>query len=341
MTERQAALQDFLTQAKWGAAVVGWLAGDASNRRYARLRLEAHSAMLMDADPAKGEDVRPFIAVTHWLRGRGLSAPAIMAADEVRGFLLLEDLGDDLYARLCARDVTLEQPLYAAAVDLLHELHLADPADALMNGHGPALYDAAVLRREAALVTDWYLPAASGQTVSDDLRAEYLALVDAACARVATVRTAYVLRDYHAENLMWLPKRSPRAAQVGLLDYQDALIGHPAYDLVSLLEDARRDLSPGLAQAMLARYAARAGTGAEFLADYAVLGAQRNLKIIGIFARLCRRDGKPRYLTLLPRVWAHLQHDLAHPALAPLRDFVARHLPVPTPAVCQRIQGDR
>lgn len=302
------------------------VAGDASNRRYFR----AGEAILMDAPPERGEDVRPFVAVTQRLRRRGLSAPEVLARDDERGFLLLEDLGDDLYARLCAVNPSLEPPLYEAAVDLLHSLD-ADPAD------GVPPYDRSVLDREAALLIDWWCPAA-GMGAGNDLRAEYLGLMREALGDIAETRNALVLRDYHAENLLWLPEREGDA-RVGLLDYQDALIGHPAYDLVSLLEDARRDLSPGLAEAMVARFLSRRPDldDAAFRAAYDALGAQRNAKIVGIFARLCVRDGKPRYLSMIPRVWAHFRRDLSAPAMAPLRKFVEKHIPEPTESLLNAI----
>jgi aminoglycoside/choline kinase family phosphotransferase len=195
----------------------------------------------------------------------------------------------------------------------------------------------AVLMREARLLVEWYLPAASGCPVPPDLAAEFDALAETAFRTVASARVAAVLRDYHAENLIWLPARRGHA-RVGMLDFQDMLVGHPAYDLVSLLEDARRDIPPELRAAMLARYLDRSGADpAAFDAAAHVLAAQRNLKILGLFTRLCRRDGKPRYLAYLPRVWAHLRRDLAHPALADLDRFVAAHVPPPEPAVIARI----
>jgi aminoglycoside/choline kinase family phosphotransferase len=214
-------------------------------------------------------------------------------------------------------------------------------------------YDAAVLAREAALIRDWWLPAATGATPSPELAAEFDGLVAEAAATVeprrggtgrggtgrgGTGREVLVLRDYHADNLIWLPLRAGRA-RVGLLDYQDALAGHAAYDLMSLLEDARRDTSAELREAMIARYLGRRTEvdAVEFRAAYAVLGAQRNLKIVGIFARLAIRDGKPRYLGLIPRVWGHLMRDLSHPALAPLAGWVARHVPPPEPAALARV----
>jgi aminoglycoside/choline kinase family phosphotransferase len=292
----------------------------------------------MDAPPERGEDVRPFLAVTEWLREHGLSAPGPLAADLAAGLLLLEDLGDELFARHAARHPQNEADLYAAAVDLLAALARLTAPDRIGSGDASARllhYDGTILRREAALFVEWWLPAVS--TMTSAKAADFRELITQATASVAGARQVVVLRDYHAENLVWLPNRSGHA-RVGLLDYQDALAGHAAYDLVSLLEDARRDTSTELQEAMIDRYlAARPELDrTTFLADYAVLGAQRNLKIIGIFARLARRDRKPRYLALIPRVWRHLQRDLSHPALRPLADWIARHAPAPEPEVLAR-----
>jgi hypothetical protein len=343
MAERDARLAAFLDAAGWSRQAARPLAGDASNRRYLRLGPEpGHpAAVLMDAPPSSGEDVRPFVAVTHWLRQHGFSAPGIAAADPDHGFLLLEDLGDDLYTPLLARKPELEAELYGIAVDLLAEL-ATFPAPGEIGPEGCRVglppYDAAVLAREAALVREWWLPAATGAPPPPDLAAEFDGLVREATAAVDATRDVLVLRDYHADNLIWLPRRAG-IARVGLLDYQDALAGHAAYDLMSLLEDARRDTSDELQEAMIARYL---GCRPEldrhaFRAAYSALGAQRNLKIVGIFARLAIRDGKPRYLDLIPRVWGHLMRDLSHPALAPLAGWVARHVPPPEPAALARV----
>jgi aminoglycoside/choline kinase family phosphotransferase len=338
VTPRDAAIAGFLDAAGWGDATIAPLAGDASNRRYLRLARGRETAVLMDAASERGEDIRPFLAVTDWLRAHGLSAPRPMAADAGTGLLLLEDLGDDLFVRHAARHPAEERTLYAVAVDLLTALAASPPAARIGSSSATMLlgaYDEAVLAREAALFTGWWLPAVSA--VSSGMASDFAGLVGAATAAVAEARDVLVLRDYHAENLLWLPARAG-AARVGLLDYQDALAGHAAYDLVSLLEDARRDTAPELQAAMLARYLdARPDLDPEaFRAAYAALGAQRNLKIIGIFARLARRDGKSRYLALIPRVWRHLQRDLSHPALAPLADWIARHAPAPEPDVLAR-----
>ncbi|MFT3975134.1 MAG: phosphotransferase [Amaricoccus sp.] len=330
---RDAEIAGFLAAAGWGAAVRQPLAGDASARRYERLHRGAAPAILMDVPPASGLAVGPFLAVDRWLRAAGLSAPEVFAADEAGGLVLLEDLGDDLFARICAAQPEREAGLYAAAVDLLADLQaLPPPAGAW----SPPPYDLAFLLREAGLMLEWYLPASAGSAASPDLVAEFQALATAALAPVALQTTA-VYRDFHAENLLWLPGRAGHA-RVGLLDFQDMLIGHPAYDLVSLLADARRDVAPDLARAMEARYIDRTGADREsFTAAARVLSAQRNMKIMGLFTRLCRRDGKARYVDLLPRVWGYLAADLAHPGLAPLAAFVGRHLPAPEPGVRARI----
>ncbi len=334
MSAREAAKDAFLARAGWGAARRTPLAGDAAARRYERVAGGPAPAVLMDAPPAAGEDVRPFAALTGWLRGRGFGAPEILAADPEAGLLLLEDLGDGLFARLCASDPGCEETLYAAAVDLLLALREIPPP-AIAEGHGCAhavpTYDTAALIREARLAVDWWTPAAAA-ALSPDASAEYDARIAEACAGIAGSGAVLTLRDYHAENLIWAPAATG-LGRVRLLDYQDALAGHPAYDLVSLLEDARRDTSAALREAMTARYLAAASEDPlSFSAACAALAAQRNLKIVGIFARLALRDGKPVYLKLIPRVWAHLLRDLSHPHLAALAAFVARWIPEPTPA---------
>lgn len=323
----------FLARDGWGERRP--LAGDASARRYERARRGAEVAVLMDMPPESGLDARPFLAVTAWLRAGGFSAPEILAADPARGLVLLEDLGDGLFATLCAADPAAEPALYGAAVDTLAAMERrAPPGDDV--GWTPPPYDMAFLMREVRLVPEWYVPAATGAPLAPDLAAEYDALAEAALERVAAARVP-VLRDYHAENLLWLPGRAGKA-RVGLLDYQDMLLGHPAYDLASLLTDARRDIDPGLRAAMTERHVALTGGDREAVAaDVALLAVQRNLKILGLFTRLCRRDGKPRYLGYLPRVWGYLAADLAHPALAPMAAFVAAHVPAPTPEVLARI----
>jgi N-acetylmuramate 1-kinase len=317
MTERGSAIRAFLDRHGYAGATRRPLAGDASVRRYERLSGGPRPAVLMDAPPAT-LDVRPFLAVAGWLRDAGLSAPEVLAADPLAGLALLEDLGDELFRRALLEGGD-ERLLYETAVDLLLVLHRAPPPASLPR------YDDAWLLREAELLVEWYAPTL-GEPAKADYRAIWRDLLPA--ARVGGDGFVYV--DYHADNLLWLPARSG-LARVGLLDFQDARSGPPAYDLASLLEDARRDVAPGLARAMVGRYlAARPELDADaFRAAYALLAAQRNAKILGLFSRLAQRDGKPHYLELQPRVQAHLRRDLRHPLLTPLRLWFERHLQLP------------
>lgn len=324
--DRAAASSAFLAAAGWGAARRQFLAGDASDRSYERLTLGHQTAVLMDAPPGQGDDPASFIAIADHLNALGLSAPRILARDLVQGFLLIEDLGDGIFARLLAQDQSRELALYTAATDVLVHLQ-RQPAP-------PGLPDltAQDWAEAAAFALDWYAFAATGHAPD---KAAFVAALAGAMARHANGPRVLILRDYHAENLLWLPDRAG-LARVGLLDFQLGQMGQPGYDLVSLLQDARRDVTPQTEGAMVARFADATGA-ADFPAAYAVLGAQRALRIMGIFARLCLKGGKPQYLSLMPRVWAQLQRNLAHPALAGLADVCAQLLPEPTPETLERI----
>ena len=300
----------FLASHGWSGDIAP-VAGDASFRRYFRVASEGRSAILMDAPPPH-EDPRPFIAVAEWLRARGFAAPRIHATDLTQGLVLLEDFGDVRLRETADAGEDAALPYYAAAIDLLVDLR-AHPAEGL------APYDRAVLHREAGLFVEWYCPAVG---LDVDV-AGYRAAWDVVFDHALTDQPVTVLRDYHAENLMLVgPDKT-----LGLLDFQDALAGHPAYDLVSLLQDARRDVNPNVEAAMLHRYRTATGAGEDFMAAYHVLGAQRNAKIIGIFTRLWKRDGKPRYPTLCPRVWAYLERDLSQPVLGPVARWFDDNLP--------------
>ncbi|MBW6529585.1 phosphotransferase [Sphingomonas sp. RRHST34] len=301
----------FLDTHGWHQARIDPLAGDASFRRYFRVVAGERRGILMDAPPPH-EDPRPFLDVARWLAERGFAAPAVHAVDLERGLVLLEDFGDERLRETADADPEAAVPLYAAAIDLLVALR----------GHPAAevrAYDRAELQREAGLLTDWYCPAIG---VAVDLEG-YRAAWDEVLGHAEAAVPVTVLRDYHAENLMLVGA----GRSLGLLDFQDALAGHPAYDLVSLLQDARRDVDPSLEERMLARYCAATGEGDAFLRAYHVLGAQRNAKIIGIFTRLWQRDGKPRYPALCPRVWGYLERDLGQPVLAPVARWFAANLP--------------
>jgi len=328
--DRQSQIREFLSPTPWAHATHVVMNADASNRSYRRLNLDAASAILMDAPVANNEPISIFSSITHILRNWGFSAPRVIAEQNETGLMLLEDLGDALFAKVCAQHPDDEHEIYAAAVDLLVELHQKPAPKSIAD------YDQTTYLKEAALLTDWYVAHGSQRACPTQ---EYQTIVGGLSDRLDQTKPILVLRDYHAENLIWLPDRAG-PARVGLLDYQDALAGHRAYDLVSLLEDARRDTSDALQSEMKSRYIQKTGINAEqFNHDYAVLGAQRNLKIVGIFARLCIRDRKSHYVDLIPRVWAHLQRDLSHQGLSELRDWVDEHVPAPNPDVLASLKS--
>jgi len=304
----------FLSAAGWGTAVVEPIPGDASARRYFRLRRPGATAMLMHAPPP-GEDPEPFLRAARWLDGNVMRAPQIYAEDAAKGFVLLQDFGEVRMREYVDAWPQDEREVYTHAVEALLQLHRLPP--------GPfTAYSLAEYQREARLFVEWYCPV---QGLGVDLAGwtqAWEAVLGPLLSRQRPGVT--VLRDYHAENIML----DGGLSKQGLLDFQDALVGHAAYDLVSLLQDARRDVDVNLETAMLVHYAHHAGIDDDdFIADYATLGAQRNAKIVGIFTRLNARDGKPRYLSMIPRVWAALERDLAHPALEPVARWFDANIP--------------
>lgn len=315
MSELPDGIVEFLDSAGWSGAVIDPIPGDASFRRYFRIRKNTQPAMLMYAPPPN-EDPQPFLDVAAYLSLHGARAPEIYASDTAAGWVLLEDFGNDRMRDWIDENPQGEHAAYEGAIDALVALHRQDA------GPFPP-YDMAAYQRETDLFIDWYCPSAGLAVDVQGYRDAWAAVLAPLLLRQNPGVT--VLRDYHAENIMLLGG-SPEPPQ-GLIDFQDALVGHPAYDLVSLLEDARRDVLPELERAMLDRYIAAARPGPEFEADYARLGAQRNAKIVGIFTRLFKRDGKPRYLELIPRVWALMERDLAHPALAPVAAWFDANIP--------------
>jgi hypothetical protein len=322
MSDRATLRAEFVRHAGWGDAREHLLAGDASFRKYFRLTRAGGTAVVMDAPPPL-EDVRPFVRVGRHLRSLGLSAPEIWTEDTANGFLLLEDLGDDTFSRALDRGVD-ESELYARATDVLVALHCA-PDHALLPGLGG--YTGEALIEAAMLLPEWYLPEATGKPTSAEDTAAYRAAWQGCLAELPTSSSALLLRDYHKDNLLWLPTR-PAMKACGLLDFQDAQEGHPSYDLVSLIEDARRDVSPVVQAACMDRYIAATGLDAsDFRLGFALMAAQRHARIIGLFVRLLRRDGKPEYLQHLPRCWRLFERALTHEALTPLRRWVDRLLP--------------
>jgi N-acetylmuramate 1-kinase len=306
-----AGLDNFLNDNGWGGATIVPLAGDASFRRYFRLRsVSGDKAILMDAPPPH-ENPKPFIDVAEYLTGNAFRAPKIFAKDVARGLVLIEDFGDERMREHLDAVPSDEAIIYRQAIDTIVRLSRAESANL-------PHYDEAAYLREVRLLTEWYMPA---MQLRCDLE-EFDGVWKEALAPVAGCQSVTVLRDYHAENIMLLDD-----GDQGIIDFQDALVGHPAYDLVSLLQDARRDVSAELEAAMLDYYKQEACPDEDFDLHYAVLGAQRNTKIIGIFTRLWKRDGKDRYLGFLPRMWGLLERDLAHPGLGALKAWFDAHIP--------------
>ncbi|MEX0337945.1 MAG: aminoglycoside phosphotransferase family protein [Arenibacterium sp.] len=332
MTDRAGRCRAFLDNSDWKDATRARIAGDASNRSYDRLTRTSTgaTAILMDAPPEKGEDIRPFIQIAQHLRAHGLSAPEIYDADEAHGFLILEDLGDDLFSQIIPRRTELENPLYAGATEVLLELRRAKTPNV-------SVFDAPVMADLCALAFTSY--AAAKSPVENDVLEAFTTRFAKLLSETTAGNQVLILRDYHADNLLWLPDRTG-PAKIGLLDFQDAKIGHCAYDLASLLQDVRRDVPRDLEEEMIARYVAKSEVdGAAFREAYYVLGAQRALRILGVFARLGRELGRPHYVDMIPKVWRILSDNLDRPALSPISDFLREVLPEPDGAMLPRLKG--
>jgi tRNA threonylcarbamoyl adenosine modification protein YjeE len=350
--ERIPVIRRFLDSTAFAQAERRRIQGDASTRCYERLRLTDRSAILMnapkrpDGPPVRdgkpysaiahlAEDIVPFVAMANGLRQLGLSAPQIYEAEIPDGLLILEDLGNE--GVIAGNPPAPIEERYSAALDVLIMLHRRENPDAVPVTpnvmHRLPRYDMDALLIEAELLLDWYLPR-HGVTANDAQRAEYAELWREALAEAVESHPTWVLRDYHSPNLLWLPERRD-LARVGILDFQDAVMGPAAYDVASLLQDARIDVPELMEVALLGQYVRQRGERdaefepAQFIRIYATLAAQRASKILGIFARLDRRDGKPQYLRHMPRVWGYLQRSLAHPARAALKDWYDANVPAP------------
>ena len=355
ISDREALKAGFLEAAGFGDVRRQSLGGDASTRSYERLhRADGTSFIFMDQPPSMETAPCPpeatpderralgynalarlaagrvdaFVAVSGWLRAQGLSAPEVLAADPAAGLAVLEDLGDDLFARLIEAGHD-EAPMYEAAIQALVVMHEAEAPDALAHagGNWPFLtYDETALETADRLFVEWLPRLKPELSFGAEALAEWEAVWAPIRARGAAGAAVFCHRDYHAENLIWLPGRAG-AARVGLLDFQDAVKAHPAWDMSMLLHDARRDVSAEREAAALETYfALRPGVDrARFLADYHALGALNICRILGIFARLVTRDGKPRYAALMPRLWGYLDRCLTDPEMAALKVWLGRH----------------
>ena len=356
MSDREDEIVKFLNDVGWDEAERKKLPGDASTRRYEKLTLGRKKAVLMDAPkgaeaPSEPEGATPeqraklgynalarlagpnpeaFAAIAKELKMRGFSAPAIMAQDQDLGLMLLEDLGSGLFARLLEEEPARELELYRGAIDTLAAIYRSSFPPKMHSGAKDWLvrdYDGPALQAEADLFLDWFAGDFEKQ-ISATARQAWTEIWTELWPLLENPPKGLALRDFHAENLFWLPKRQS-VARVGLIDFQDGLFAHPAYDLVSLLEDARRDVALEIHEPLIKRFCDKAGLALDdnFKAAYAVMGAQRNAKILGIFVRLAKRDNKPHYRDLIPRVARHFMRDLSHPALAKLKAWVMKNLP--------------
>jgi len=356
LTEREAQIRAFLRDVEWHKATRTPVQGDASTRRYERLILGGEKAVLMDAPkgaemPSEpegasietrktlgynalarlaGPNPEAFACIANELTKRGFSAPKIMAADLGKGLMLLEDLGEGVYAQVIAKDPSSERNLYEVAIDTLAAIYRSSfPAQMEFQTHSWRArdYDPAALLAETDLCLDWYAKDFDYE-IEGAARAEFYSLFAKSFEHLGAHAPGFALRDFHAENLFWLPERQA-ISRVGLIDFQDGLFIHPAYDVMSLITDIRRDVSPELKDILIKRFCDKAGLNDDesFRAAYAVLGVQRGTKLLGFPVRADLKFGKPQYRKLLPRVKRHLNEDLSHPALADIRNWFTRHIP--------------
>ncbi len=324
--DRQALIDTFLSTSGWQGAKRWRLAGDASFRKYDRVEKDGRRVVLMDAPPPQ-EDVRPFVSIARHLHARGFSVPEILAEDPETGLLLLEDLGDDTYTRLLNAGGD-EEALYGAAIDALIALHQRPEADVVPPGVIPCSKER--LLEEAGRIHSWYLRLVGAGPLPAAAIAEFEDIWNALLPVAWKIPTSLILFDYHIDNLMKVAGRGGMQA-CGILDFQDAITGPTTYDLMSLLEDARRDVPAHIQDLMKQRYLAAfpAIDRAAYDQSWAVMAAQRHLRVIGTFARLKLRDNKPDYLRHMPRLWRYMDRCLAVPLLHPLRGWIDRHVPPP------------
>ena len=321
MSDRAQVIENFLAGSTWQDWTRSPLAGDASSRRYLRLASGSETAILMDAPPQRGEDTEPFVQIAQFLNANGFVAPDILAQDLSNGLLLLGDLGAMDFVKWLRQSPEDEKSLYLSAADVLLRLEDVTPPQDLKR------MTPAVGAEMVAIVGTYYSNAST-----DDL----CAAMQDALASFAPDPTVLALRDYHAENLIWRAN-APSEQQIGLLDFQDAFIAPHGYDLASLLRDARRDVSPAVVEETISYFVARTQAKGSFRTALACLAVQRNLRILGVFARLVADLGKPRYLAFMPRVWGHIIADLQDPALSQLKQTVMDTIPAPTPEHLARL----
>ena len=323
----------FLSRSPWENAKRTPIAGDASSRRYERLTCCTNgTSILMDAPSEDGEDIKPFIKICEYFQKIGLSVPKIYYSDIPNGFLILEDFGKDLFSKMLIENPSNELEFYINATDNLIHLYHAAPLKGL------SVYNSTDMANKSLLALDWYLEYGLAEPPNCSLKTELYKLLKASLMDVMDTPLIMVHRDFHAENLIWLNYKQD-SQRVGILDFQDTMLGHPAYDLASLLNDIRRDVSPEIKRKCLDHYLLNTNLNTEaFEYGFSVCSAQRNLRILGVFTRLSVRDDKMHYLTFIPNVWRKLIEDLRHPALGDLSSLIRDSFPEPNTDIIQRIK---
>jgi N-acetylmuramate 1-kinase len=349
---RDGQLTKFLAATEQASARREFFEGDASSRRYEKLTADDGSHMLLMDMPQRpdgpivkygkpysqiahlAENITAVVAINRHLVSLGYSAPRVPAFDLQSGFGLIEPLGDQVFGRMMLAGEDMQEPLETAAAllaDMVDKPWPRQPEAAPGITHMVDDYDERAQLIEVDLLPSWFIPHARGVHATGEQKQEFAAIWSSLLPMARSATPVWNIRDFHSPNLLWIPDRTG-LQRVGIIDSQDALMGHPAYDLVSMAQDARVDISPSMEEHLIAHYCAiRISKGgfdqAAFMTAYAVLGAQRATKILGIFARLNKRDGKPAYLRHMPRVSRYLRRNLAHPAVMPLRSWIERHLP--------------
>ncbi len=332
MDKRTQERHQFLTKNRWDGWDIANLAGDASPRKYYRLSSGPKTAVLMDAPIKSCGSLEPFIRISEYLTDHGFSAPKIIARDLSRGFLILEDLGDNLFSSLLMNNPEMEMEIYLVALDILITLR-----EKALPANIPA-YTPKIQGELATLSLTWY----AQNILEDEIPKKdvtYLTTLVSDAIADLNEKQVFVHRDYHAENLLWLPERTG-LKKTGIIDFQDGSSGQTSYDLVSLVEDARRDISKQLKDKLLKRYAELTGDSLSAVEKgVAISGIQRNLRIIGVFARLAIRDSKSWYVDYIPRVWNYLMSDLEVAKKGDLTSFVMNTLPKPSPRNLERLRS--
>jgi len=318
--KREKEKEIFLNNLKYTKAKRTLIAGDASYRKYERLLLDNKKTLILMDAPPEYEDIKPFISIAKYLKKLGLSAPKIFHSDVVNGFILLEDFGDATYTRILNNNYN-EEALYQLATDVLIKLHSS--VDKKTIPDCIKIFSRERIINEISLINDWYIPLKGKNHLNRSAKDEYIEIWNNLIPHSQSVKSSIILFDYHVDNLLLLEKRKSYKA-CGILDFQDATYGPITYDLMSLLEDARRNVEPQIIEKMKLKYLSSFPeiNKEDFQVSWAIMSAQRHLRVLGTFARLNVRDNKPQYMEHIPRLWKYMDICLKHPALSELKHWI-------------------